>query len=315
LPQHSPQSYGQSIPHREEISVSIRVGLSVTDALLVPKPADRRLLLDSAAEAGLDHITVGDHISFHGGTGFDGMVSATTVLSSHDTLSVIIGVYLLGLRHPMLAARQIATLSQIAPGRLVVGAGVGGEDRSEISNSGVDPSTRGRRLDETLAVLRAVLTGEEVTHHGEFFTLDQARILPAPRPAVPILIGGRGESAIRRTARYGDGWLGIFCTPRRFSETRTAILDAAARESRAPDSFGRIVWWARRCRRCISCRATSSVTWHPPEHPSKWPSGSTRSSRQVPTTSPWSRQPSRWKRRSSTRPRSAHYCSAITADR
>ena len=128
--------------------MSIRVGLSVTDALLVPKPADRRLLLDSAAEAGIDHITVGDHISFHGGTGFDGMVSATSVLSAHDTLSVIIGVYLLGLRHPMLAARQIATLSQIAPGRLVLGAGVGGEDRSEISNSGVDPSTRGRRLDE-----------------------------------------------------------------------------------------------------------------------------------------------------------------------
>ena len=222
--------------------MSIRVGLSVTDALLVPKPADRRLLLDSAAEAGLDHITVGDHISFHGGTGFDGMVSATSVLSSHDTLSVIIGVYLLGLRHPMLAARQIATLSQIAPGRLVLGAGVGGEDRSEISNSGVDPSTRGRRLDETLEVLRAVLTGEEVTHHGEFFTLDRARILPAPQPAVPILIGGRGESAIRRTARYGDGWLGIFCTPRRFAETRTAILEAAAQEDRAPDSFGVNVW-------------------------------------------------------------------------
>ena len=97
--------------------MSIRVGLSVTEGLLVPKPADRRLLLDAAAEAGLDHITVGDHISFHGGTGFDGMVSATSILSTHDTLSVIIGVYLLGLRHPMLAARQIATLSQIAPGR------------------------------------------------------------------------------------------------------------------------------------------------------------------------------------------------------
>ncbi|MEN0137672.1 MAG: LLM class flavin-dependent oxidoreductase [Rhodococcus sp. (in: high G+C Gram-positive bacteria)] len=222
--------------------MSIRVGLSVTDALLVPKPADRRLLLDSAADAGLDHITVGDHISFHGGTGFDGMVSATSVLSTHDTLSVIIGVYLLGLRHPMLAARQIATLSQIAPGRLVLGAGVGGEDRSEISNSGVDPSTRGRRLDETLEVLRAVLTGEEVTHHGEFFTLDRARILPPPQPQVPILIGGRGESAIRRTARYGDGWLGIFCTPRRFAETRAAILDAAAQQNRTPDSFGVNVW-------------------------------------------------------------------------
>lgn len=222
--------------------MSIKVGLSVTDALLVPKPADRRRLLNCAADSGLDHITVGDHISFHGGTGFDGMVSATSILSTHDTLSVVIGVYLLGLRHPMLAARQIATLSQIAPGRLILGAGVGGEDRSEITNSGVDPRTRGRRLDETLEVLRALLTGEEVTHSGEYFTLDKARILPAPQPAVPILIGGRGESAIRRTARYGDGWLGIFCTPSRFADTRSAILDAAAKENREPNSFGVNVW-------------------------------------------------------------------------
>ncbi|MDH6284706.1 LLM class flavin-dependent oxidoreductase [Prescottella agglutinans] len=220
----------------------LKVGLSVTDALLVPEPEVRRRLLDTAAAAGLDHITVGDHISFHGGTGFDGMVSATSILSTHDTLSVVIGVYLLGLRHPMLAARQIATLSQIAPGRLVLGAGVGGEDRSEVANSGVDPSTRGRRLDETLEVLRALLIGEEVNHAGEFFTLDRARILPPPQPAVPILIGGRGDSAIRRTARYGDGWLGIFCTPRRFAETRTAILDAAAQKDRTVNSFGVNVW-------------------------------------------------------------------------
>jgi alkanesulfonate monooxygenase SsuD/methylene tetrahydromethanopterin reductase-like flavin-dependent oxidoreductase (luciferase family) len=220
----------------------IRIGLSATDALLSPDPGARRQLLTAVAEAGLDHITVGDHISFHGGTGFDGMVSATSVLATHDTLSVVIGVYLLGLRHPMLAARQIASIAQFAPGRLVLGVGVGGEDRSEVSNSGVDPRTRGRRLDETLAVLRALLTGAEVTHHGEFFTLERARILPPPDPAVPIIIGGRGDAAIARTAKYGDGWLGIFCTPRRFEQTRTAILEAAARQHRTPHTFGINVW-------------------------------------------------------------------------
>lgn len=222
--------------------MSVRIGLSATDSLLVPDPAARRALVNGAAEAGLDHIAVGDHISFHGGTGFDGMVSATSVLSTHDSLAVVVGVYLLGLRHPMLAARQVATIAQLAPGRLVLGAGVGGEDRSEIANSGVDPRVRGRRLDETLAVLRALLTGDEVTHIGEFFTLDRARILPAPDPAVPIIIGGRGEPAVRRTAAYGDGWLAIFSTARRFAETREKILAAAAERGRAPSSFGINVW-------------------------------------------------------------------------
>lgn len=220
----------------------ITVGLSVHQSLLVPDPADRRRMLDRVSGVGLDYLTVGDHISFHGGTGFDGMVSATSILASNDHLGVVIGVYLLGLRHPMLAARQLATLAQIAPGRLTLGVGVGGEDRTEISNSGVDPATRGKRLDETLQVMQQLLTGEEVTHSGRFFELDNARILPPPAIPIPIIVGGKGESAIERTARYGDGWLGIFCSARRFGETRTKILAAAAELGRAPDAFGVNVW-------------------------------------------------------------------------
>lgn len=220
----------------------IKVGLSVHESLLVPDPHLRRSVLNRAADAGLDYVTVGDHISFHDGTGFDGLISATSILSSHDTLEAVVGVYLLGLRHPMLAARQLATLSQLAPGRLTLGVGVGGEDRSEISNSGVDPRTRGRRLDETLELLRALLTGDAVTHDGEFFQLDNARILPPPTVPIPIVIGGKGESAVRRTARYGDGWLGIFCSARRFRDTREQILSASAELGRAPSDFSVNVW-------------------------------------------------------------------------
>jgi alkanesulfonate monooxygenase SsuD/methylene tetrahydromethanopterin reductase-like flavin-dependent oxidoreductase (luciferase family) len=90
-------------------------------------------------------VCVGDHVSFHDGTGFDGLTAATAALSGSDRLPVLVGVYLLALRHPLLTARQLASISQLAPGRLVLGAGVGGEDRSEVSNSGVDPATRGRR--------------------------------------------------------------------------------------------------------------------------------------------------------------------------
>lgn len=221
----------------------VTVGISDQYLVLDSDAALRRRLLDRIADAGIGQVTLGDHISFHGGTGFDGIVSATSVLATEDRLSVLIGVYLLALRHPMAVARQLSTVCQIAPGRLMLGVGVGGEDRTEISNMGIDPATRGRRLDEALEVLAALSEGESVTHHGEFFDIDAGRILPPPRPRVPIIVGGRGDAAIRRTARYGDGWLGIFCSARRFAATRQQILDAAAEFDRpAPSWFGVNVW-------------------------------------------------------------------------
>src|ERR1700683_1513626 len=122
---------------------TITVGISDQDAFTVPDPRVRRRLLDRVAAAGLDHITVGDHIAFHGGTGFDGLITASLLLASHESLPVVVGVYLLGLRHPMLAARQLSTLAQAAPGRLTLGIGVAGEDRREGSNSGVGPGSGG----------------------------------------------------------------------------------------------------------------------------------------------------------------------------
>jgi alkanesulfonate monooxygenase SsuD/methylene tetrahydromethanopterin reductase-like flavin-dependent oxidoreductase (luciferase family) len=221
----------------------IKVGISDQDGFTTPDLRIRRRLLHRVAEAGLDHITMGDHISFHGGTGFDGMITASTLLASHDRLPVVIGVYLLGLRHPMLAARQLSTLAQVAPGRLTLGVGVAGEDRREVSNAGVDPGTRGRRLDEALLLVRRLLAGDEISHQGEFFELDHARILPVPRPGIPMVIGGRGDAAVRRAAELGDGWLGMFCSARRFGETRERILETAVDLGRAaPSWFGMNVW-------------------------------------------------------------------------
>src|ERR1700761_3549488 len=200
------------------------IGISDQDGFTTTDPERRRQLLRRVSDAGLDHVTMGDHVSFHGGAGFDGMVTASTLLASHESLPVIVGVYLLGLRHPMLAARQLSTLAQAAPGRLTLGIGVAGEDRREGSNAGVDPGTRGRRLDEALPLVRRLLAGEEVSHQGEFFTLEEARVLPPPQPEIPMVIGGKGEPAIRRTAAFGDGWLGMFCSARRFARTREQIL-------------------------------------------------------------------------------------------
>ena len=222
---------------------AVQVGVSVHDSLMMAGAQRRRDLTGLIEQAGLDYLSLGDHVSFHDGTGFDGLIAATAALSASDRLPVLVGVYLLGLRHPLLAARQLASISQLAPGRLILGAGAGGEDRNEISNSGVDPATRGRRLDECLQVLRALAGGSVVDHQGEFFELKAASIRPAPDPPVPIVVGSKGEAAVRRTVRYGDGWLGIFCSARRFAQTREQITAAAEAAGRAaPGWYGISIW-------------------------------------------------------------------------
>lgn len=199
----------------------LRVGPLADQDMLTGPLERRRSLLGRVRDSGLDHVFVADHISFFTGLGMDGLIQAATIAALESELKVHIGVYLLALRHPLPVARQIASLCESAPGRLVLGIGVGGEDRHEIEICGVDPATRGRRTDESLIALRGLLGGTAVSHHCEFFDFDEALIRPAPDPSVPIVIGGRADAAIRRAALLGDGWLGVWCSPRRFA----AVVD------------------------------------------------------------------------------------------
>jgi alkanesulfonate monooxygenase SsuD/methylene tetrahydromethanopterin reductase-like flavin-dependent oxidoreductase (luciferase family) len=192
-----------------------------------------RNVLADAEQAGLDHLCLGDHIDFRNGWGFDGLINATAVLAS-CSLPVHLAVYLLALRHPMIVARQLATIAGFAPQRLIFGVGVGGDDPREIANCGVCPSERGRRTDESLMVLRQLLAGDVVDHSGEFYRLESARIRPTPRAIPPFLIGGRSNLALRRTARYGDGWLGLFVSARRFREATSRIDHEASDYGREP---------------------------------------------------------------------------------
>lgn len=188
-----------------------------------------------------------DHNScFHDGLGFDGLVHATAALAAHATLPVRVGLYLLALRHPVGVARQLADISRLFPGRLGLGVGVGGEDRREFQVNGIDPRTRGRRTDESLIVLRQLLTGRPVNHHGEFFDLDDALIRPAPAPPVLLLIGGRSEAALRRKGRLGDGWLALWVSAKRFAEATVEVAELAAEQDRTVSAWqhGLVLWCA-----------------------------------------------------------------------
>jgi alkanesulfonate monooxygenase SsuD/methylene tetrahydromethanopterin reductase-like flavin-dependent oxidoreductase (luciferase family) len=222
----------------------VRVGVFPPPGLLEQDLETVRAVLAQAEQAGIDHICCGDHVSFYGGLGFDGLVQATALTMLHPALPVYTGVYLLPLRHPVLVARQLADLSRIAPGRLVFGVGIGGEDRHETEVCGVDPATRGAQMNECLAIVRQLMTGKPVTWHGRFFDLDDAVIAPAPATPVPIIVGGRSDAAIRRAGRLGDGWLGIWNSPRRFAAAVELAAEEAARVGRAdpPRRHAMQVW-------------------------------------------------------------------------
>src|SRR6266446_4193640 len=158
----------------------ITVGLRVPPEILGGGPAVLSGFLANAEAAGIDRVCVGDHVTFKGGRGFDGLVHATALAVLSARLAVQTAVYLLPLRHPVPVARQVASLAALAPGRLLFGVGLGGEDPAELRACGIDPATRGRRMDEALAALRPLLAGTEVTMHGAFFRLDHVRVQPAP---------------------------------------------------------------------------------------------------------------------------------------
>jgi len=221
----------------------VRVGIRPPHARFEGDPAHLRAFVAAAEAVALDHLCVGDHVSFRGGRGYDGLLHATA-LAMLSRLPVHTSVYLLPLRHPVGVARQVSSLAALAPGRFVFGVGMGGDDPHELEVCGVDPHTRGRRMDESLAIVRGLLGGETVDHDGEQFVVHDARIVPAPSPPVPIVVGGRSDAAVHRAARLGDGWIGVFVTAERWTVTRDRVEAEAEMLDRPdpPDRHGLVAW-------------------------------------------------------------------------
>jgi len=180
----------------------------------------------AAEEAGFHGVLVSDHLFFpgrlhsqypyspDGKPGFDGTTPfpdpwATIAAMAAVTTRLRFGtmVYILPLRHPLEVAKTVGTAAVLSGGRVALGAGAGWI-REEYEALGVEFSTRGRRFDEAIEVLRRVWSGEMVEHHGRFFELGPLQMSPAPAAPVPIWIGGASDAALRRAARLGDGWIG-----------------------------------------------------------------------------------------------------------
>lgn len=138
----------------------------------------------------------------------DPVIGMTWLAAATTRIEVGTNILILPQRNPVLLAKALATLDSFANGRVVLGVGVGWA-KEEAAAVGVDFSTRGKRTDEAISLMRALWSTDTTSFSGDFHSFNEAFCFPKPARAVgvPILIGGESEAAIKRVARLGDGWL------------------------------------------------------------------------------------------------------------
>ncbi len=173
-----------------------------------------------AEAAGFDGVYVGDHL-LHPRPLLESIVTLSVVAASTERVSLGPCVVLLALRNPVVLAKQLGTLASFAPGRLRVGVGVGGEYPAEFEAVGVPLPERGRRLEEGLRTVQGLLSGRISPSSP-----DGTAVTIAPREGeIPFLLAGWKDVALRRAARYGDGWIGYLLDTDGFARRRSFLSD------------------------------------------------------------------------------------------
>ena len=137
-------------------------------------------------------------------------------------------------RHPVLTAKMLATLDHLAPGRVILGAGVGWM-REEIELFGVPYARRGAWTDEAIRIMRACWRDDRVSFAGDFFSFEALGCRPHPaNGTIPIWIGGHTDRALARVVALGDGWHAAFPTPKALSDGIARLREACQKVGRDP---------------------------------------------------------------------------------
>jgi probable F420-dependent oxidoreductase len=170
----------------------------------------------------------------------DPVVGMAYALARTERLKVGTSVAVLPGRHPVLVAKQLASLAAVAPRRVLPVFGLRSAIPAEREVFMVPDGERAAVFDESLRILRAALVDEPASYSGRYFTVTAAAVAPRPNPPLDIWLGGSAPAAFRRIGTLADGWLGSFLTPDEARAGRGAIERAAAEAGRQiePDHFG-----------------------------------------------------------------------------
>ncbi|MFF7769425.1 TIGR03619 family F420-dependent LLM class oxidoreductase [Streptomyces massasporeus] len=178
-------------------------------------PDDLLEIARAADRAGFDYLAGCDHVAIPrrlaaamSTVWYDPVATLAFLAAATEHVKLLSHVAIVGLRHPLLTAKQYATLDHLSGGRLILGVGAG-HVQEEFEVLGVDFRQRGAVLDECLDALRAALGPDEFPeHHGKLYDFEGLGQRPRPvQDRIPVWVGGSSPAAVRRAALRGDGWL------------------------------------------------------------------------------------------------------------
>ena len=214
-------------------------GLSVGFITGVGSRDHARAMAALATRHGYDSIWTGDHVAFPMPI-LDPFQQLAQIAAHTEGITLGTSVYLLPLRHPVLAAKQVASIDRLCDGRFVFGVGIGGEFPAEYAACEVPHSERGARLSASIPIVRALVRGEPAKGDGRYYQFPETVLAPAARQpgGPPIWCGGRAPAALRRIGRLGDGWISYVVTPERYRKGLQEIAQAAAEAGRRIERFG-----------------------------------------------------------------------------
>jgi len=178
-------------------------------------PADLAEIARAADRAGFAYVAACDHVAIPrrlapamSTVWYDPVATLAFLAGVTERVRLLSHVAVVGLRHPLLTAKQYATLDHLSGGRLILGVGAG-HVQEEFEALGVDFAGRGAVLDESIDALRKTLGPDEFPeHHGKLYDFEGLGQRPRPTQShVPLWVGGSSPAAVRRAALKGDGWL------------------------------------------------------------------------------------------------------------
>lgn len=229
-----------------EIPLKVRIGVGLgTDG--PHGSADRwSSIVDRCEILGFDSIWLSERIA---SPAPDPLIALAVAAGRTERLKLGTAVLVVPGRNPVVLAQEMASLDVLSRGRFLPAVGLGAVNAAEQQAFGVRREDRGRRFDEALTLMRQCWTGTPVTHHGEFYDVDQALVLPVPsQESLDVWLGGIAPSELRRVGRMGDGWLPSFCSPADIAEGRHVIEQTATAAGRSidPQHFGALVAYTDR---------------------------------------------------------------------
>jgi alkanesulfonate monooxygenase SsuD/methylene tetrahydromethanopterin reductase-like flavin-dependent oxidoreductase (luciferase family) len=156
-----------------------------------------------AERHGLDSVWVLDRLVYESLAPLPLLAAVAAVT---ERVKIGTSILLANLWNPMLLAKEVATIQRMSEGRFILGMAVGARE-ADFQAVGVPMKGRGRRFEETVALLRRATSGQPVDHQGQAFQVRVGPVALPGTPATPLWLGGFAEAAVRRAVRLGDGFI------------------------------------------------------------------------------------------------------------